>query len=65
LSFSFGIKDETHWVVVAHTFNPSSWKAGAGRSLNLRPASLVYRRSSRTVRDIQRNPVSKTNKQKG
>jgi hypothetical protein len=25
------------WIVVAHTINPSTWKAEAGRSLILRP----------------------------
>jgi hypothetical protein len=26
------------WAVVAHAFNPSTWKTEAGRSLNSRPA---------------------------
>jgi hypothetical protein len=40
--------------VVVHAFNPSTREAEAG---------LVYKVSSRTARAIQRNPVSKTNKQ--
>jgi hypothetical protein len=40
---------------VAHAFNPSTGEA---------EASLVYKVNSRTARAIQRNPVSKTNKQK-
>jgi hypothetical protein len=52
---------------VAHTFNPSTWEAEAGRFLEFE-ASLVYRVSFRTARATQRNPVSKqtikqTNKQ--
>jgi hypothetical protein len=46
------------WAVVAHTFNPSTWEAEAGGSLKIE-ASLFYRVSSRTVRAIQRNTVSK------
>jgi hypothetical protein len=38
---------------MAHAFNPSTWEAEAGRFL-----------SSRTARDIQRNPASKNNKTK-
>ena len=56
--------------MVVHAFNPSTWEAEAGR-LSEFQASLVYKVSSRTVRAIQRNPVSKkqnktkqTNKQK-
>jgi hypothetical protein len=45
---------------VAHTFNPSTWEAEAGRFLS--EASLVYKVSSRTARAIQRNPVSKQKK---
>jgi hypothetical protein len=40
--------------MVAHTFNPSR-----GRRISEFEASLVYKVSSRTVRAIQRNPVSK------
>jgi hypothetical protein len=47
--------------MVAHTFNPSTWEAEAGRFLF--EASLVYRVSSRTARAIQRNKQTKTNKQ--
>jgi hypothetical protein len=49
-------------VVVAHTFNPSTWEA-RGRRISEFEASLVYRVSSRTARAIQRIPVWKTNKQ--
>jgi hypothetical protein len=50
--------------VVAHTFNPSTREAEAGRISEFE-ASLVYRVSSRTARATQRNPVLKqTNKQK-
>jgi len=41
-------------VVVAHTFDPSTQKAEAGRSLTLK-AKLVYRVSSRTDKTTQRN----------
>ena len=51
------------WAVVVHAFNPSSWEAEAGGSLEF-AASLVYRVSSRTARATQRNPVSKKNKTK-
>jgi hypothetical protein len=43
--------------VVAHTFNPSTWKA-EGRRISEFEDSLVYKVSSRTARAIQRNPVS-------
>jgi hypothetical protein len=42
-------------VVVAHTFNPSTWEAETGRSLEFE-ASLVYRVRSRTARNTQRLP---------
>jgi hypothetical protein len=42
--------------MVAHTFNPSTQEAEAGRSLEFK-ASLVYRASSRTARATQRKPV--------
>ena len=51
--------------MVAHVFNPSTWKTEAGGFLEFK-ASLVYRVSPRTARATQRNPVSKkmkTNKQ--
>jgi hypothetical protein len=35
---------------------------GRGRGISELKASLVYRVSSRTARDTQRNPVSKKNK---
>jgi hypothetical protein len=41
---------------MAHAFNPSIYKAEAGRFLSSRPA--CYRVSSRTSRAIQRNSVS-------
>jgi hypothetical protein len=44
-------------VVVAHTFNPSTWEVEACGLLNLRP--VWSRVSSRTVRDTQRSLVSK------
>jgi hypothetical protein len=44
--------------VVAHTFNPSTWEAEAGRFQEFE-ASLVYKVSSRKARATQRNPVSK------
>jgi hypothetical protein len=44
---------------VAHTF-----KAGRGRQISELEASLVHRVSSRTVWAIQRNPVSKKQKNK-
>lgn len=34
----FGLVEDTQWQstqVVVHTFNPSTWKAEAGRSLSL------------------------------
>jgi hypothetical protein len=43
-------------VVLVHTFNPSTWEAEAGGSLEFE-ASLVYRASSRTARATQRNPI--------
>jgi hypothetical protein len=43
--------------VVAHAFNPSTWEAEADRFLSSRPAWST-RVSSRTVRAIQRNPVT-------
>jgi hypothetical protein len=53
--------------MVAHASNPSTWEAETGGFLNRWisefEASLVYRVSSRTARDTQRNPVLKTNKQ--
>jgi hypothetical protein len=48
--------------VVVHAFNPSTWEAKAGRISEFK-ASLVYKVSSRTARDIQRNPVSKNQNQ--
>jgi hypothetical protein len=44
-------------VVVAHTFNPRTWKEAEFE------ASLVYKVSSRTARATQRNPVLKNQNQ--
>jgi hypothetical protein len=49
--------------VVVHAFNPSTWKAEAGGFLSSRPAWST-KVSSKTVRAIQRNPVSKKKKKK-
>jgi hypothetical protein len=49
--------------VVAHAFNPQHL-GGTGRQISEFEASLVYRVSSRTVRDTQRNPVLKNQKKK-
>jgi hypothetical protein len=49
---------------VVHAFNPSTWEAEAGGSLESE-ASLVYRVSSRTARATQRNRLkTKQNKTK-
>ena len=49
---------------MAHTFNPSTWRQRQADLCEFE-VSLVYRVSSRTVRDTQRNAVSKqTNKQR-
>ena len=52
------VKNEpTDWAVVAHAFNPSTWKAEAGRFLKtLGQPGLV---SSRIAKAAQRNAVSK------
>jgi hypothetical protein len=47
------LKSSRSQAVVAHTFNPSTWVAEAGRFL-----------SSRTARATQRNPVSKKQEKK-
>ena len=49
--------------VVVPAFNPSTW-GGRGRWISEFKVILVYRVSSRTARAIQRNPVSKKQKQK-
>lgn len=41
--------------VVAHTWNPSTWEVEADRV----QIKQVYKSSSRTARDRQRNPISK------
>ena len=48
--------------MAAHAFNPSTLQTEASQSVV--EASLVYRVSSRTARDTQRNPVSKKPKKK-
>jgi hypothetical protein len=50
-------------VVVVYTFNPSTQKAEAGRSLEFE-VSLDYGVSSRTARATQKYSVSKQNKTK-
>jgi hypothetical protein len=50
--------------MAVHAFNPNTWEAEAGGSLEFE-ASLVYRVSSRTARATQRNPVSKKKKSTG
>lgn len=45
------------WALVAHTFDPSTLAAEAGECEF--EASLMYRASSRTVRETLRNPVLK------
>jgi hypothetical protein len=49
--------------MVTHTFNPST-QGGRGRQISEFEPSLVYKVSSRTVRAIQRNPVSKNQRGK-
>ena len=49
------VKPNISQAEVAHTFNPSIWKAEAGRSLTLTPVWST----ERTARATQRNPVSK------
>jgi hypothetical protein len=44
--------------VVAHTFDPSTWEAEAGRFLSARPAWVPVQPG------LQRNPVSKNQKKK-
>jgi hypothetical protein len=50
-------KVNTQLGVVAHTFNPSTWEAEAGRFLSLRPAWTT--KSVPGQPGLQRNPVSK------
>ena len=54
------IKNTSFRAVVAHAFNPSTLQAEAGGALW---ASLIYRRSFRTAKDTQKNPVWKKKKQ--
>ena len=58
-----GLKACATTAQLAHSFNPSTWEAEAGRFLKFE-ASLAYRVSSRTARTIQKSPISKkqTNK---
>ena len=61
-SFSMIVKTRLQsWAVVAHSFNPSTWEAEAGRFLSLRQVWST-RVSSRTAGAIQRKPVSKKQK---
>jgi hypothetical protein len=46
------LQDSLEPGMVVHAFNPSTWEAEAD-------ASLLYKVSSRTAKDTQRNPVSK------
>ena len=48
--------EDSSQVVVAHTFNPSTWEAD--RQISEFKASLVYKVGSRTARAVQRNPDS-------
>jgi hypothetical protein len=50
--------------VVAHAFDPSTHWGGRGKQISEFEARLVYKVSSRTSRAIQRNPVSKNQKNK-
>ena len=45
-----------------HTFNPNTWES---RLISEFESSLIYRASSRTARDTQRNPVSEREGEKG
>ena len=57
-------KNNIGWVVVAHTFNPSTLRKQRQVDLEFE-ANLIYKMSSRTVRATQRNLVLKnTNKNK-
>ena len=47
--------------MVAHAFNPSTQEAETDGSLEFE-ASLVYK-NAKTTRAVQRNQISKTNKQ--
>lgn len=51
-------------MVVNHTFKLRTWDAKAVRSPSLKPASLVYKVSSRTARATKKNPVLKRQKNK-
>jgi hypothetical protein len=58
----FKKKKKKSRVVVAHTFNLSTWEAETGGFLSSRPAWST--KSSRTAKTIQRNPVLKNQKKK-
>ena len=49
--------------MVKHPFSPSIWKAEAVDICEFK-ASLVYKVSSRTAKDTQRNPVLKKKKER-
>jgi hypothetical protein len=51
------------WAVMVTDFNPSTWEAEIGDTLEFK-ASLVYRINSRTAKDTQRNFLSKKKKKK-
>jgi hypothetical protein len=53
------LKTYTFRYAGVYSFNPSTHETESGRSLSLRPASLVYRVKFNTARATQRNPVSK------
>jgi hypothetical protein len=46
-----------HWEVVAHAFNPSTWRIDTNGSEV--ETSLVHAENSRIARAMQSNPVSK------
>jgi hypothetical protein len=45
-----------------HAFNSNTWEAEASGFLTSQTTFLVYKVSSRTAKDTQRNPVSKKKK---
>jgi hypothetical protein len=54
-----------NWLgLVAHTFNPSTWEAEAGRSLSLRPALSTDQVPGQPGLAIERNTVLKSQKKK-
>jgi hypothetical protein len=59
--YSQQYKAKLSLAVVVHAFNPNIWEAEAGRFLSLRPAWSTEWVLGQP--GLQRNPVSKTNKQ--